>query len=352
MATLTLKSVTTDSVVSKKGDTVFVERKRTVTIPGQRKVLTDKPKTPNTTRSAQDEKLRAVLSAAKEREEERRQKKEEETELHAQREREIAAEKETYAAVKEKLTAKQNADKTEQDDQPHNKFGNINTQKKSFADEQATKKGNKRKYQKDFSKGKISVRDIIINDGDTVELREERRRSEASIKRFRDKARAMFKPAQKVDREVTIRDSITVKDLALALAEKVGAVIKKLMAMGMMASQNQSLDADTAELIATEFGAKVKRVQEKPFADLLDIKPKEKNLKLRMPVVTVVGHVDHGKTSLLDAFRDANVVAKEAGGITQHIAAYKVKTKSEKTITFLDTPGHDGRYSGIGCCSK
>lgn len=342
MATLTLKkSVNKDSVVSKKGDTVFVERKHTITMPGQN-LLRDAPRTPNAARSAQDEKLRAVLAAAKEREEERRKKQQQEEDLREQREREIAAEKESYAAVKEKLTAKQNADKTESDEPAApRKFGSPGpavAPRKPFEDETQKKE---RKKQKDFSKGKISVRDIIMESNDDVELREEHRRSEASIKRFREKARSMFKPMQKVDREVAIGDAITVKDLAMAMAEKVGNVIKKLMEMGMMASQNQSLDADTAELIAAEFGAKVKRVVEKPFADLLECEPDPNNMKPRAPVITVVGHVDHGKTSLLDAFRNANVVAGEAGGITQHIAAYEVMSQSGKPITFLDTPGHE-----------
>ena len=340
MATLTLKkSVNTDSVVSKKGDTVFVERKRTVTMSGQN-ILRETPKTPNAARNAQDEKLRAVLAAAKEREEERRRKQAEETEQLELREREIAADKESYAAVKEKLTAKQNAAAEEKEETFTRSVGVPNAPKKSFEAEE--KKDTKKKRTTDFSKGKISVRDIIIdNDAEDVELREQHRRSEASIKRFREKARSMFKPAQKIEREVSIGETITVRDLALALAEKVGVVTKKLMEMGMMASQNQSLDADTAELIATEFGARVKHIIERPFSSLLERLPNPNNLKPRAPVVTVVGHVDHGKTSLLDAFRDANVVAGEAGGITQHIAAYEVKTKSGKIITFLDTPGHE-----------
>ena len=114
-----------------------------------------------------------------------------------------------------------------------------------------------------------------------------------------------------------------------------------MMEMGMMVSQNQSIDADTAEIIAGEFGATVKRVEVKPYADLLERAPNPENMQPRAPIVTVVGHVDHGKTSLLDAFRNANVVAGEAGGITQHISSYEVKTKSGAVITFLDTPGHE-----------
>ena len=185
---------------------------------------------------------------------------------------------------------------------------------------------------------------MIGNDDDDDEIGirgANRRRSEASLKRFREKARAIFTAPQKVEHVVQLGDTITVKDLAAAMAEKVGNVIKKLMEMGMMASQNQSIDADTAELVATEFGATVRRVVAKPYADQLEREPDPAHLQPRAPVVTVVGHVDHGKTSLLDAMRNAHVAAGEAGGITQHVSAYEVKTHSGAVITFLDTPGHE-----------
>ena len=357
MATLTLgKSVTLGAVQSKKGDSVFVERRRRVVAPGS-KELREEPVAPVVTHNAADEKLRAVLEAARARDEERKQREAEEAAARAAREAEIARETREYEHVKEQLAARENAmQDVEEEPEPVVVPRNIENQKKSQAHRQNNTKEdddtpNRRSSKfgsgkKDFARsGKISLRDIVIgneDDDDEIGLRgANRRRSEASLKRFREKARAMFNAPQKVAHEVTIGDTIVVKDLAAAMAEKVGNVIKKLMEMGMMVSQNQSIDADTAEIIAGEFGATVKRVEVKPYADLLERAPNPENLKPRAPIVTVVGHVDHGKTSLLDAFRNANVVAGEAGGITQHISSYEVKTKSGAVITFLDTPGHE-----------
>ncbi len=361
MATLTLgKSVTIDAVQSKKGDAVFVERRRRVVAPGTRE-LRDEPKTPQPQHNATDEKLRAVLEAARAREEERRQREAEEEAARAAREAEIARETREYEQVKEQLAARENvtneANAVETPIVTQSAKKNTNNQQYSMprsnnnnnrgTDDESVGRGFGNRHnasKKDFKKsGKISLHDIVIDeDDDEIGIRgANRRRSEASLKRFREKARAIFSAPQKVEHVVTLGDTITVKDLAAAMAEKVGNVIKKLMEMGMMASQNQSIDADTAELIATEFGATVKRVDAKPYADQLDREPNPEKLQPRAPVVTVVGHVDHGKTSLLDAFRNANVAAGEAGGITQHVSAYEVKTKSGAVITFLDTPGHE-----------
>jgi len=360
MATLTLgKSVTIGAVQSKKGDAVFVERRRRIVAPGNNE-LREEPKKVETVRNAADEKLRAVLEAAKARDEERRKREAEEEAARKAREAEIERENREYEAVKEQLAQRESEaeqvaeepivlptrENTHENKKNNVAFNNHNNRRDDDADDIRGSKQNR--FKKDFKKGgKISIHDIVIGGGDDDDDEEiglrgaNRRRSEASLKRFREKARAVFTVPQKVEHVVTLGDTITVKDLAAAMAEKVGNVIKKLMEMGMMASQNQSIDADTAELIATEFGATVKRVDVKPYANILEEEPHSDRLQPRYPVVTVVGHVDHGKTSLLDAFRNANVVAGEAGGITQHISSYEVKTKSGAIITFLDTPGHE-----------
>ena len=326
MATLTLgKSVTIDSVHSKKGDSVFVERRRRIVSPDSRE-LRDEHKN-NTHNSIVDEKLRAVLEAAKARDEERRSRELEEEQARKAREAEIEKENEEYERVKEQLISKDVVVDTLSDsiEQSSKKVFNSNKEVRSQEEDIRPKASMK----KDFKKsGKISINDIIIGgeDNDEIDLRgANRRRSEASLKRFREKAKAVFSVPQKIVREVVLGDTIVVKDLAISLAEKVGNVIKKLMEMGLMVSQNQSIDADTAELVASEFGASVKRVDTKPYAEILERLPNQNNLKPRAPIVTVVGHVDHGKTSLLDSIRNANVVSKEAGGITQHISSYEVQ---------------------------
>jgi translation initiation factor IF-2 len=177
------------------------------------------------------------------------------------------------------------------------------------------------------------------------EENEERIRSEARVKRQREKLRQQVLqealPQLKQVREVVVPEAITVQELANRMAERSADVIKALMKMGVMATINQTIDTDTAELLVTEFGHKIKRVAEADVEEGLkgDADPPE-SLKPRPPVVTVMGHVDHGKTSLLDALRSTDVAAGEAGGITQHIGAYKVTLKNGQQITFIDTPGH------------
>ncbi|MEM8840581.1 MAG: translation initiation factor IF-2 [Pseudomonadota bacterium] len=171
-----------------------------------------------------------------------------------------------------------------------------------------------------------------------------RQRSMAAMRRRQERERRKMMGTaerEKVFRDVTIPDAITVQELANRMTERVGDVIKALMKNGIMATQNQTIDQDTAELIVEEFGHTVTRVSEADVEDAIEaIEDSDKDLQPRAPIITIMGHVDHGKTSLLDKLRDANVVAGEAGGITQHIGAYQIESEGGQKLTFLDTPGH------------
>jgi translation initiation factor IF-2 len=172
---------------------------------------------------------------------------------------------------------------------------------------------------------------------------EERERSVASFRRRvqRQKAHITAEPKEKLVRDVTIPEAITIQELANRMAEPARTVIALLMKQGQMLKITDVIDADTAQLIAEELGHTVKRVAESDVEEgLFDTADDPASLEPRPPVVTIMGHVDHGKTSLLDAIRSTNVVAGEAGGITQHIGAYQVTAPTGGKITFIDTPGH------------
>jgi translation initiation factor IF-2 len=186
--------------------------------------------------------------------------------------------------------------------------------------------------------GKLTVTRALSDDEG------ERMRSLASVRRARERERLRLHgelEQTKIVREVIIPETITVQELANRMAERGVDVVKSLMRMGVMATVNQVIDADTAELVVSEFGHRPRRVAESDVEiGMRGQADTEEMLEPRAPVVTVMGHVDHGKTSLLDALRETDVAAGEAGGITQHIGAYRVTLKSGKQIAFIDTPGH------------
>ena len=210
--------------------------------------------------------------------------------------------------------------------------------KKTREDEPVERRNTKGREGFGRRSGKLTISQALEGEGG-------RQKSMAAMKRKQERARqkamGQMQEREKVVRDVQIPEAIVVSELANRMAERVAEVVKALMKMGMMVTQNQVIDADTAELIVEEFGHKVVRVSDADVEDVInEVKDAESDLKPRPAVVTIMGHVDHGKTSLLDAIRNTKVTAGEAGGITQHIGAYQVETKRGDIISFLDTPGH------------
>ena len=280
-------------------------------------------------RSIEEEKLKAERAAAEKRklEEEARKLAEAEARKHA--EAEAARRAPAAPGVAPTEVARRRPVQEEEEESATKKIGGKIVPVKAPAPKKAGE-GERRK-------GKLTVTRALEGD-------DERVRSVAAYRRHLQRVNKSHQaqPAGPAGpRDITIPETITVSDLANRMARRAVDVIKVLMKNGMMATPADVIDADTAELVATEYGHVVKRVAESDVLEgLAGAADEAGTLVSRPPVVTVMGHVDHGKTSLLDALRRTDVAAGEAGGITQHIGAYQVQLKSGQRITFLDTPGH------------
>ncbi len=246
---------------------------------------------------------------------------------------------------------KKNKEYSDEDDDDSDEYSSKGkkfssaTEKRSLTKEetfeQERKKIQKRSFEPQRRNNKINVNSYMINgddDDDDYGYAPHRR-----LKKKQPKVQqTVTQPQEKVIKEVIIPETITVQELANRMAEKSADVIKRLMSMGVMATINQAIDADTAQIIVEDMGHKYKRVADSDVEEgLSGPEDNETDLEPRAPIVTVMGHVDHGKTSLLDALRETNVVAREAGGITQHIGAYQITVSNGQKITFIDTPGHE-----------
>ncbi len=280
-----------------------------------------------------DELRRRELEELKEIEEEERKQQEETERLRLELEQERQREEDDRRKRSEVVKNVRGHHQPPQDNEKDDKTSYRERMKKNNASPRRGESGRRRS-------GKLTVAQALNED-----YAKERQKSLAAQRRAREKARMNAlnpaEPPKKIVHDVVVPETITVQELANRMAEKGADVIKSLMQMGVMATINQAIDADTAELIVEEFGHKIKRVTEADIETGIEGE-EDTNTDMipRPPVVTVMGHVDHGKTSLLDALRATDVVSGEAGGITQHIGAYQVQLSGGDKITFLDTPGH------------
>ncbi|MBP3418511.1 MAG: translation initiation factor IF-2 [Alphaproteobacteria bacterium] len=296
-----------------------------------------------------------------EREKERARQRELEEQERLKREQEEAERKAVEASVpvkperkeepaaEDKFKVKKSKDydddeEDDEDDYHSKKFKKPVVAEKSLSREEAfeqeRKKIMKRSFEPQRRGGKVNLHSIgsVDDDDDDYGFGGPRRR----FKKKQPKPVQPQQPQEKIIKDVVVPEIITVQELANRMAEKGADVIKKLMALGVMATINQPIDGDTAQIVVEEMGHRVKRVSDSDVE--LGLKGEEdrpEEMQPRAPVVTVMGHVDHGKTSLLDALRETNVASHEAGGITQHIGAYQITVKTGDKITFIDTPGHE-----------
>lgn len=297
-------------------------------------------------REAED-RLRAQEDAKRRAEEEERRKRERDESARRQAEEEarLQAEAESRRRAEEEARrrAPQAADVATADDEEEAKprrtgaggGAGASAPARRLATPEVARPAKPTKGEEDRRRGKLTLNSALSDD-------DARGRSLSSMRRRQEKfKRALHnEPREKVMREVILPETITIQELAQRMSERAVDVVKFFMKQGQILKPGDVIDADTAELVASEFGHTVRRVAESDIEEgLFNIADRPEDLVSRPPVVTIMGHVDHGKTSLLDAIRNANVVSGEAGGITQHIGAYQIEKNGQK-ITFIDTPGH------------